>query len=150
MNRNPVIADKELCTVEGDCQLEAVIYRATVTTSQEGPDNTRTYIGSTENSFKQRFYLHKSDMKNPKKRNSTRLSQFIAQCKDDKIETNIKWEILKKTCKYKSGTGKCNLCLYEKLFILKDNTGSLLNNKTELMGKCPHRRKWKLLSTKSN
>ena len=39
--------------------------------------------------------------------------------KDKKENVKIEWEILKKCNKYKSGSKRCDVCLSEKLEILK-------------------------------
>ena len=55
----------------------------------------------------------------------------------------IRWKILKKCSKYKTGSRKCDVCLTEKLLILKCSE-TLLDKRTELMYKCPHARKYRL------
>ena len=55
----------------------------------------------------------------------------------------FKWEILKHCSPYRGGKRKCDLCLTEKLLILK-NKDNPLNRRSELMGKCRHLRKFKL------
>ena len=59
----------------------------------------------------------------------------------------VKWEILKYCSKYRGGKRKCDLCLTEKLLILKNRDNSL-NKRTELMGNCRHLRKFRLQSIK--
>ena len=125
--------------MEGKCLQEAVVYKATITT----PSTTKTYIGSTESTFKQRWYGHKSDMTHSDNRGKTTLATYFWNCKDSGEQPTIKWSIVKKCKKYKCGTRKCDICLTEKLCILKSKE-PLLNRKSELMGRCPHMRKWRL------
>ena len=56
---------KDECPVNGECLATNLIYRATVTTKEE----TKYYIGSTGNSFKERYNQHKASFnsKNQKK-----------------------------------------------------------------------------------
>ena len=122
-----------------------------MTTSTE----TKIYIGSTERAFKDRYYNHRQDFKNVKRRHSTSLSDFIWTQKlkdnanENENEINIKWSILKKCAKYKPGSKKCDLCLSEKLEILRCSSDiNVLNRRTELMAKCPHRRKFLLENVK--
>ena len=106
------------------------------------------YIGSTENSFKERYYGHKASMRDAKYRNSTTLSHYYWDCKDKGETPHIQWEILR-TCKtYRPGTRKCDICLTEKMLILRERGPHSLNKRSELMYKCPHRSKWKLLNVK--
>ena len=139
------------CPLDGNCVQETVVYQAKVTTSTE----TKIYIGSTEGSFKDRYYNHRQDFKNVKRRHSTSLSDFIWTQKlkdnanENENEINIKWSILKKCAKYKPGSKKCDLCLSEKLEILRCSYDiNVLNRRTELMAKCPHRRKFLLENVK--
>ena len=62
---------KNDCPLNGDCLQNSVVYKATV--KAEGTEE-KTYIGSTERSFKRRYYEHTSDIKNKSARNNTALS----------------------------------------------------------------------------
>ena len=44
--------------------------------------------------------------------------------------------------KYKNGQRTCNLCLTEKLFIIKCRDKHLLNSRSEIISKCRHKRKF--------
>ena len=129
----------ENCPLEGNCLQEAVVYKATVTT----PTTTKAYIGSTELTFKQRWYGHKSSMSRRQDRNKTALASYFWSCIEAGQTPKIKWTILKKCPKYRCGTRKCDICLTEKLAILRAEE-PLLNRRTELMSRCPHMRKWRL------
>ena len=138
---------KAECPLEGKCQGAAattVVYKATVETNTD----TKTYIGSTEGTFKKRYYGHKSDFKHEAKRNSTTLSHYIWDCKDRGETPKVKWEIVKKCNRYRCGTRKCDVCLAEKLEILKERGRHCLNKRSELMRPCPHRRKFRLSNLK--
>ena len=136
--------DKRTCPIPDKCRTKTVVYKATATTAA----NTKTYIGSTENSFKERYYGHKASMRDAKYRNSTTLSHYYWDCKDKGETPHIQWEILR-TCKtYRPGTRKCDICLTEKMLILRERGPHSLNKRSELMYKCPHRSKWKLLNVK--
>ena len=115
---------------------------------QETQTDKKTYIGSTEATFKQRYYGHKADMNKQANRHNTTLSQYIWDCKDKGVEPIVKWEVARKCRKYRCGTRKCDVCLTEKLLILKDKGMSSLNKRSELMRKCPHMRKWRLMNVK--
>lgn len=128
------------CPLPGRCQTKSVVYKATVTTQ----NNIKTYIGSTEKTFKQRFYGHKSDINNSANRTNTALANYIWSVKDRGDVPVIRWEILRLCKEYKTGTRKCDVCLTEKLMILKEKGPNSLNKRSELMYTCPHRRKFRL------
>ena len=130
------------CPLQGKCLQQTVVYKATIKT----PTDTKTYIGSTENTFKQRYYAHKNDMNKIQNRHTTTLASYIWECKDRGVEPKVHWEVLRKCSKYKCGTRRCDLCLAEKLMILREKGNNLLNRRSELMSRCPHQRKWKLHS----
>ena len=73
-------------------KIDTVIYEATITT----PTETKKYIGSTEGSFKQRFYGHTTDTKHNKNKNNTSLALFYWENMEEGIQPTIKWKILKK------------------------------------------------------
>ena len=50
--------------------------------------------------------------------------------------------ILKQTPSYRSGAKNCDLCLQEKLHILKGDKTKLLNKRCELFSKCRHRKRF--------
>ena len=140
VNKKCSCKDATKCPLDGYCLQEAVIYKATITT----PYVRKTYIGSTEATFKQRFYGHTSDLTHIKNRNNTTLAAFVWELRDKGQQPEIKWEAIKKCSRYKCGTRKCDVCLSEKLAILRSRDPDLLNKRSELMARCPHRRKWRL------
>ena len=135
---------KKACPLQGKCQTSTVVYKATVTTNTD----TKIYIGSTEGTFKKRHYGHKSDIRNESNRHNTTLSHYIWDCKDRGEEPRVTWEIMKKCRKYRCGTRKCDVCLTEKLEILRERGRHCLNKRSELMRTCPHRRKFRLINIK--
>ena len=131
---------KNKCPLDGKCKIDTVIYEATITT----PTETKKYIGSTEGSFKQRFYGHTTDTKHKKNKNNTSLALFYWENLEEGIQPTITWKILKKCSKYQRGGKKCDVCLTEKAFILKHQGPDLLNKRSELMNRCRHASKHKL------
>ena len=129
--------DKKNCPLKGKCLVKSVVYQANVTTEL---GEVFTYIGLTENQFKQRYYGHCQSFRNSKYRLSTELSKLIWQLKEDKTQYNIDWKIITKSKSYSAGARCCNLCLEEKLQILKNQ--SAINKRTELISKCRHSRKF--------
>ena len=67
---------------------------------------TKTYIGLTENTFKQRYSNHKKDFTHEKYAKSTELSKYIWDLKRNNITPNITWKCIKKV----NSTPKYNYC----------------------------------------
>ena len=125
------------------CRTENVVYKAVV----KSPKEIRSYIGLTSLEFKQRFYKHRSDFKHKKQKDSTRLSKYIWNLKDNNIEYSIDWSILRKTKKTNNGDKICSLCIMEAKLIMENKQGPL-NKRTEIMSKCRHRNKFLLKNWK--
>ena len=139
--------NKEQCPIKGKCQTEAIVYIASVSTD----NSTKTYIGSCETSFKKRYYNHNKSFNNEKYRHETKLATHIWELKDENIEYNLTWEILAHSKPYSCGSRKCNLCLTEKMLIMKhsnEHNTNLLNFRSEILNKCRHTAKFKLKNTK--
>ena len=93
----------------------------------------------TANSFKERFRNHTKSIKNERHGNETELSKYIWKLKRAKRSYDIKWSIVKRVPSCKAGSRKCNLCLEEKLLIMKGNkANNLLNKRSELFTLCKH------------
>ena len=61
---------------------------------------------------------------------------------------NIAWKFLRNCDVYDTGRRTCDLCLSEKLYIIKNlHQSSLINKRTDIGNKCPHRKKKTLGST---
>ena len=133
------------CPLEGKCLTKSIVYEATLKTSED----TYTYIGLTGDTFKARYSAHKSSFKHEKYRTATTLSQKIWELKESNVDYTLTWSILKKAHTYKGGgRAKCDLCLTEKLEILKrSGDKGCLNSRTELLSKCRHRRAFTLTRT---
>ena len=124
------------CPTEGKCLTKSVVYKAEVTTTDD--NTTATYIGVTADEFKPRYRNHVKSFRNKKYATETELSKHIWKLKDAKRPFAIKWSLINKVPAYKAGSRKCNLCLEEKLIIMKRKNGELLNKRTELFTKCRH------------
>ena len=133
------------CPLNGECLTKSLVYEATLKTNEDA----FTYIGLTGDTFKSRYTAHKSSFTHEKYRTSTALSQKIWELKESNINYTLSWSILKKSHSYKGGgRGKCDLCLTEKLEILKRaRLKGCLNSRTELLSKCRHQRKFTLVKT---
>ena len=133
---------KNDCPLNGNYQIDNVIYNALVTTNN--PTTSKTYIGLTESTFKQRFTQHKSTLTHKKHQNSTELSKYVWQLKDKSTEHDVNWSIATQATAYTNKTKRCNLCLTEKLHIINADKTHLLNRRSELISKCRHENKYYL------
>jgi hypothetical protein len=134
------------CPMSGRCLVKSVVYRATVETNDDKPK--QTYVGLTENTFKTRFTNHKASFRNPKLKNSTELSKYIWELKEENIDFNITWNILKQASPYNPASDRCNLCLWEKFYIICKQENAKLNKRNELVSTCRHSRKYLLSNFK--
>ena len=89
---------KEECPISKKYLVKSIVYQATVSTNDNSPH--QTYVGLTENSFKTRYYNHKTSFTLYEKRNSTELSKYVWQLKRRGIEFHIKWQNLKRAKPY--------------------------------------------------
>ena len=99
--------------------------------------------------FKLRYNNHNSTFNNLHLQNSTKLSGYIWQLKNDELQYNIKWSILSMQPPFDPGSNKCQLCLMEKVAILYSYKESILNKRHEIFSKCIHR-KYHLLKKLKN
>ena len=109
--------------------------------------NGRFYIGLTEGTFKQRFTQHRLSFNHRQCANSTELSKHIWELKDKNKEHNIEWTIITSAPTHNNRTKRCNLCLEEKLHILRAKDMTLLNKRSEIVLKCRHENKYYLMNT---
>ena len=72
---------------------------------------------------------HTAFFKNKSKEKSTELSKYIWELKNSSINYDLKWSIACKAHPYTGGTRKCDLCLTEKLAIMKADAESLLKKR---------------------
>ena len=124
-----------------------MIYKAEVSCGS----STKSYIGSTEPEFKTRWRNHKSSLDKEKKTHPTSLSRhFWALKNSGGTHPIVKWSRLKRSVAYRCGGRKCNLCLEEKLAILQAPPNSIINKRSELLNRCLHKRKHRLVSLKGD
>ena len=125
---------KNNCPLQGRCQQKSVIYQADVHSNNQ----VKTYFGSTKNEFKTRFLQHMSSFNRRPLKSSTSLAKYVWQLNSKNIPYEIKWSIKAKAHAFSSGSKKCDLCISEKLVILKADPGTLINRRDEILEKCRH------------
>ena len=131
---------KETCPLFGNCMTPNVIYKSEV--SQPESQDNKFYIGMTVHLFKSRYNNHMKSFRDQKYSNETVLSTYIWKLKNEGKNFSVKWSIVKRAQGHKSGANRCNLCLEEKLCIMKAERKDLLNKRTEIFSKCRHRNKF--------
>ena len=81
-------------------------------------------------------------------KNETELSKHVWELKDEGLDNELTWSIFTKASPYKCGSKRCDLCLSEKVAIIRADPDTLLNRRTELISKCRHRNKFLLANVK--
>ena len=69
------------CPVENKCLTKKVIYKAEVKNNKN--EDTKIYIGLSENSFKERYRNHTKSFRHDKYKNETVLSKYIWDLKEN-------------------------------------------------------------------
>ena len=130
--------DKSNCPLDGKCLATNIIYEAKLITN----DATMLYYGTSENEFKYRYNNHTKSFRHIKYKNESELSKAVWSLKDDGKEFTIRWSIAKSAAPYKAGSKRCDLCLSEKVCIIRSRSKELLNKRNELISKCRHKNKF--------
>ena len=115
-----------------------IIYRAKITWNKI----TKQYLGSTANTFKQRYRNHKSSFNNINKRHTTELANYIWNLTNKNTYYKPKWEVLNRIkSKFNTKFG-CKLCNLENKEIDKSDKDTTLNIKSERQNICIHYQKY--------
>ena len=128
------------CPLSGHCLKESVSTKPLWKTE----DAISSYVGLTGNTFKSRYNNHKASFKNKDKKLSTELSKYVWELKDNGVDYTITWKVLKQAQTYSPSTNRCNLCLWEKYFIICKPQLATLNKRNELVSACRHAKKFLL------
>ena len=135
---------KSECPMDGKCLTKCIVYKAEV-----GANNgKRVYYGASEGEFKTRYNNHTKSFRSRRYCNESELSKYVWKLKDNNTNFILKWSIASFASPYKCGTRKCDLCLSEKVVIVRADPKFLLNKRTELVSKCRHRNKFLLHNVK--
>ena len=129
---------KASCPVPGECLRSKVVYHATV---KHTNGSTAEYIGNTETPFKQRYANHKKSFHLEPYKTETTLSKYVW---DQRLNPTpkVSWSFLKQCETYDTGRRTCDLCLSEKQLIIKNlHQSNLINKRTDIGNRCPHKRK---------
>ena len=126
---------KDPCPLEGKCLTSNLVYKADITT-QEG--DHMIYLGTSGNTFKERYTGHKTTFKHERKKNTTELSKYFWSLKDQGKTPHIKWSIAKKINSGFNLKNGCTLCNTERYEIASADKQKLLNTRNERKRVCPH------------
>ena len=130
--------------MNGRCNLNNVIYQAIIS-AKENITDKKTYIGLASTKWKERFFNHYFTFSHEHLKNHTALSKHFWFLKNKGLTPEIEWSILRKSNTPISFNGRRNLCLEEKIYILKYKyPDKLLNKRSELIARCRHKTKFKL------
>ena len=135
---NPKTCDcqvAENCPLNVNSKQSTVIYQAGVIPEI---DKERIYIGLIEGPFKERLSDHRTSFKYEQYKNKSKLSLFIWERKNKGPNFKIKWSVIRRSTPYKTGSKKCNLCLWEKFHIMTGDKDKLLNAQNGLITKYRH------------
>ena len=121
---------------------EPLVYHAQVHRSDI--NQTKSYQGTWEKFFKERYNNHVPSFRNKTKEKGTKFLKYIWNLKNCSINYDLKLSIAWKAHPYLGGTKKCNLCLTEILTIMKANPESVLNTHDEFVSKCRNINKFTL------
>ena len=133
------------CPLNGNCLQEAAVYQADVTPETE---EEQSYLGVTEPPFKGRWSDHCTSFRYEKYKSKSKLSTYIWKLQKKRENYDIKWSIVRKSAPYRPGSKNCDLCLWEKYYILNSDKDRFLNKRDEIMNKCRHREKFLLKNFK--
>ena len=137
---------KEQCPLQGNCQVDKVIYKATIMPENK-PEDKKHYIGLASTEFKARLANHKQTFDKPLKKSDTALSIEFWRLDGLKLKPQVTWEIIARASTPRSLTENCQLCTRERLEILRfRDSRSLLNKRNEIATKCVQKKDYALLN----
>ena len=121
--------------VNCECLTPKIIYRADV--SNDAKRDKKFYFGLADTLFKESYKNHARDFTHKKYESSPKLAKYMWQLKHSNINFSISYSVASKVWENPSSV-ICQLCLAEKLWIIKFINNKDLDRKSELIGKCRH------------
>ena len=131
------------CLTDNVCYLENLKYEQAHPTTGQLRELSKDYFGLTENQLRKRISGHKTSFNRPAYKNATKLSIAIWKLKEANppIPYQLKFFIAQLARSYTREAQFCFLCAAEKAKIAFADPATTLNFRSEIMNKCPHRRK---------
>ena len=148
--KNNVIQEPEQkkcnCRVPDQCPLNVKCLTTCVVCNADviADDNQRQYTGLTEGTFIQQYYNHQLSLRDRKYSNSTELSKYAWKLKESNKSSKHQLVHPPESCCVHQQVQRCNLCLAEKLAIIRTDKSRSLNKRSELVSKCRHESKFYL------
>ena len=112
----------------GRCNSRNVEFQECISLMEHNNDGKRVYKGISAGNWKQRLYNHKYSFSNPRLKNQTAQSKYFGNLKDQGLNPQIKWKIVRQSSTANSFNGRCNLCIDEKTSIINFRDRRLLLN----------------------
>ena len=121
-----------------------MIYKANVITDK---DRTRkNYVRLTEGTFNIVNINYPSTTENMLAPHQAKVAKHIWKLKGNKEYYKISWSIISSESAYDNISKRCNLCLAEKLYIIKGYKASNLSKRAQLISKCRNENKYFLMN----
>ena len=133
------------CPLPGECTTPNILYEAKIVSNLPNYEG-KVYKGISDPPFKIRFGNHKKSFNKTKYKTDSALSKEVWRIKNQGGTFDITWRIVKQFPSFNPASGKCALCLNEKLEILQHKGPNLLNKRSEIVSTCRHRLKYMLSS----
>ena len=103
-------------------------------------DQTKNaYTGLCSTEFKKRLGVHRHTIRDEKVQ-QTSLSRFAWDLKRKNKNFEITWKILDRGEPFSPVSGRCELCLKEKFYILFRPESADINSRDEVFSACRHKR----------
>ena len=106
----------------------------------------KVYTGICSTTWKERYGNHNKSFNNERYEKESALSEEVWRIKRMNGEYHIKWQKVRHLPSYTPETKKCILCMNEKLEIALFGGENLLNKRNEVISRCRHRAKFKLIN----
>ena len=128
--------NRDECPLENKCLTPRIVYRADVTYNKT--DEHKYYYGISDIPFKERYENHKTSFRHRSHLTISDLARYYWKLVDNVAVPTIKFSIAKRV-KGNTFINNCNLCLSEKVFVIRnlDDT-NMLNERSEFISKCQH------------
>ena len=112
---------KESCPLNGERLHKCVVYKVEVSTNT----TYKEYHGVSEKVLKSRYNNHTQSFRNISYINDTELSKYLWTLKTNGIDYHLEWGIKSYASRYNCGSGRCDLCLTEKIIIVLVDPSSI-------------------------
>ena len=138
-----------ICPMDGGCLEKDILYLAHITSDLRNY-KTKEYKGICSTTWKVRYGNHKKTFNHEKYMKDTTLSIEVWDIKRKNGQHSITWKKDQNYPSYNPQSKKCSLCMHEKLEIALYKDDNLLNKRSEVVSKCLHRDKFKLINMTSD